>query len=129
MPDEVEWVAARDFRIIHFGGHSLVRVPLPPEQDLYLAARVVRDRYRAPLSLAWTEGTDRFVLASDETTTRRVLDLGSMVEHLASKFSWVVALPDPDHVARFRIVDAPAHPDRIDEIVAEIAMGRSILEG
>ncbi len=129
LPSEVEWVAARDFRIIHFGGHSLVRVPLPPDQDLHLAARVVRDRYRAPLSLAWTEGTDRFVLASDEGATRRVLDLGSMVEHLAAKFEWVLALPDPDHVARFRIVDAPARPERIDEVVAEIAMGRSILEG
>lgn len=129
MPDEVEWVAARDFRIVHFGGHALVRVPLPPEQDLHLAARVVRDRYRAPLSLAWTEGTDRFVLASDEGTTRRVLDLGSMVEHLAAKFEWVDALPDPDHVARFRIRDAVARPERIDEVVAEIAMGRSILEG
>ena len=106
-----------------------MRVPLPPEQDLHLAARVVRDRYRAPLSLAWTEGSDRFVLASDEGTTRRVLDLGSMVEHLAAKFEWVDALPDPDHVARFRIRDATARPERIDEVVAEIAMGRSILEG
>ncbi len=129
LPTELEWVAARDFRIVHFGGHALVRVPLPPEQDLHLAARVVRDRYRAPLSLAWTEGTDRFVLASDEGVSRRVLDLGSMVEHLGEKFAWVTALPDPDHVARFRIEGAVAHPERIDEVVAEIAMGRSLLEG
>ena len=129
VPSEVEWVAARDFRIVHFGGHALVRVPLPPEQDLHLAARVVRDRYRAPLSLAWTEGSERFVLASDEGTSRRVLDLGSMVEHLAEKFGWVTALPDPDHVARFRIEGAASRPERIDEVVAEIAMGRSLLEG
>jgi hypothetical protein len=129
LPTELEWVAARDFRIVHFGGHALVRVPLPPEQDLHLAARVVRDRYRAPLSLAWTEGTDRFVLASDEGASRRVLDLGSMVEHLGEKFAWVTALPDPDHVARFRIEGAATHPERIDEVVAEIAMGRSLLEG
>jgi hypothetical protein len=129
VPDEVEWVAARDFRIVHFGGYALVRVPVPPEQDLHLAARVARDRYRAPLSLAWTEGSERFVLASDESTARRVLDVGAMVEHLAAKFDWVTGLPDPDHVARFRIAAAPAHPERIDEVVAEIAMGRSILEG
>jgi hypothetical protein len=114
---------------VHFGGHSLVRVPLPPEQDLHLAARIARERYRAPLSLAWTEGTDRFVLASDETPTRRILDVGAMVEHLGAKFGWVDALPDPDHVARFRIREAATRPERIDEIVAEIAMGRSILEG
>ena len=106
LPTEVEWVAARDFRIVHFGGHALVRVPLPPEQDLHLAARVVRDRYRAPLSLAWTEGSDRFVLASDEGTTRRVLDLGSMVEHLAAKFEWV------DGAARSRPRRALPHPGR-----------------
>ncbi len=129
LPAELEWVAARDFRIVHFGGHALVRVPLPPELDLHLAARVVRDRYRAPLSLAWTEGTDRFVLASDEGASRRVLDLGSMVEHLGEKFAWVTALPDPDHVARFRIEGAALHSERIDEVVAEIAMGRSLLEG
>jgi hypothetical protein len=129
LPTELEWVAARDFRIVHFGGHALVRVPLPPEQDLHLAARVVRDRYRAPLSLAWTEGTDRFVLATDEGASRRMLDLGSMVEHLGEKFAWVTALPDPDHVARFRIAGAVEHPERIDEVVAEIAMGRTLLEG
>jgi hypothetical protein len=129
VPDELEWIAARDFRIVHFGGHSLVRVPLPPEQDIHLAARIARERYRAPLSLAWTEGNDRFVLASDETPTRRILDVGAMVEHLGAKFGWVDALPDPDHVARFRIRDAATHPERIDEVVAEIAMGRSILEG
>lgn len=129
VPDELEWVASRDFRIVHFGGHALVRVPLPPEQDIHLAARIARERYRAPLSLAWTEGGDRFVLASDETPTRRILDVGAMVEHLGAKFDWVDALPDPDHVARFRIRDAAAHPERIDEVVAEIAMGRSILEG
>jgi hypothetical protein len=129
VPGELEWVAARDFRIVHFGGHALVRVPLPAEQDIHLAARIARERYRAPLSLAWTEGTDRFVLASDETPTRRILDVGAMVEHLGAKFDWVDALPDPDHVARFRVRDAVAHPGRIDEVVAEIAMGRSILEG
>ena len=58
-----------------------------------------------------------------------MLDLGSMVEHLGEKFAWVTALPDPDHVARFRIAGAVEHPERIDEVVAEIAMGRTLLEG
>jgi hypothetical protein len=129
VPDEVAWVAARDFRIVHFGGHSLVRVPVPRELDLHLAARIARERYRASLSLSWTEGSDRFVLGADEAVARRPLDVGAMIEHLDSKFLWVTGLPDPDHVARMRIADAAAHPERIDEVVTEIAMGRSLLEG
>ena len=111
------------------GGHALVRVPVPPELDLHLAARIARERYRASLSLAWVEGSDRFVLAGDEAVARRPLDVGAMVEHLDAKFVCVTGLPDPDHVARLRIADAAAHPERIDEVVTEIAMGRSLLEG
>src|SRR5690606_19612095 len=39
-PPEAEWVASRDFRLVHFGGYVLVRVPAPPEIDLHLAARI-----------------------------------------------------------------------------------------
>jgi hypothetical protein len=58
-----------------------------------------------------------------------MLDVAAMVEHLAQKFDWVEGLPDPDHVARFRIAGVAGRPERIDEVVGEIAMGRSILEG
>ena len=111
------------------GGHALVRVTVPPELDLHLAARIARERYRCSLSLSWVEGSDRFVLGGDEAVARRPLDVGSMVEHLAAKFLWVTALPDPDHVARLRIAGAVEKPERIDEVVTEIAMGRSLLEG
>jgi hypothetical protein len=104
-------------------------VPTPPELDQHLAARIVRERYAAALSLAWTEGADRFTLGSDEAAARRAFDLAAMVEHLAEKFAWVRPLADADHVARFRIEGAASHPDRIDEVAGEIAMGRSILEG
>jgi hypothetical protein len=129
LPAEVEWVAGRDFRLVHFGGYVLVRVPTPAELDLHLAARIARERYGAALSVAWTEGGDRFALGSDEGASRRAFDLGAMVEHLAEKFGWVQPLADADHVARFRLRGAADHPERIDEVVAEIAMGRSILEG
>jgi hypothetical protein len=129
VPAEAEWAAGRDFRLVHFGGYALVRVPAPPELDLHLAARIVRERYAAALSVAWTEGGDRFTLGSDEGASRRAFDLGAMVEHLAEKFGWVQPLADADHVARFRVEGAAAHPERIDEVVGEIAMGRSILEG
>ena len=130
VPGEVEWVAARDFRIVHFGGHALVRVPVPPEQDLHLAARIARERYRAPLSLAWTEGTERFVLASDETPTRRILDLGAMVEHLGGEVRLGRRRCPIPTTSRASASAMPSRiPERIDEVVAEIAMGRSILEG
>jgi len=128
-PPEVEWIAGRDFRLVHFGGYALVRVPVPPEDDVQLAARIARERYAAQLSLAWRQGEESFALGADEATSRRALDLGGMVEHLAQKFAYVKALPDADHVARFRIEQAAGRPDRIDEVVSEIAMGRSILEG
>ncbi len=52
-----------------------------------------------------------------------------MVEHLVAKLAWVEALPDADHVARLRILDLARSPARLEEVVAEIAMGRSLLEG
>jgi hypothetical protein len=129
LPAEVEWVAARDFRLVHFGGYTMAMVPVPVGVDLHLAARIVRERYTAPMSLAWLEGDDRFVLGSDEATTGRDLDLGALVDHLAEKFTWVERLSDADHVARLRIAAAAAHPERVEEVVGEIAMGRSLLEG
>ncbi len=129
LPAEAEWAATRDFRLAHFGGYAMVRVPVPPELDLQLAARIVRERYAAALSVAWSEGGEVFALGSDEGASRRSFDLAAMVEHLAEKFAWVKPLADGDHVARFRVEGAVAEPSRIDEIAAEIAMGRSILEG
>jgi hypothetical protein len=129
LPAEADFVAARDFRLVHFGGYVLVMAPVPAGLDLFLSARIARERYAAELSLAWTQGEETFVLASDEGSTRRSLDVLGMVEHLAGKHTWIESLPDADHVARFRIRGAAAHPERIDEALAEIAMGRSILEG
>jgi hypothetical protein len=128
-PAEASWVAERDFRLVHFGGYTLVRVPVAPSIDLYLAARIARERYAAEISLAWMEGGDRFVLGADDATSRRALDLSALADHLGDKFGFVTVLPDTDHVARFRIEGAAAHPERIDEVVGEIAMGRSVLEG
>jgi hypothetical protein len=130
-PPEATFAAERDFRLVHFGGSSLVVVPVPLEFDLALAARIVRERYGARLSLAYPEGAVEgvLVLGADELSGQRSLDLGAMVEHLAGKFGYLEPLPDADHVARFRVRDLGSHPDRLDEVVAEIGMGRSVLEG
>ena len=36
---------------------------------------------------------------------------------------------DADHVARFRLTDMATEPDRLEEVVREIGLGRAILEG
>lgn len=128
IPPEVDYVSRRDFRLVHFAGYGLVVLDVPSELDLHLTARVVRERYGASLSLARRPDGEHVVFAGDELVGRRSLDLGRLVEHVANKLEWVEQLADNDHVARMRVRDLVAHPDRLDEIVAEIAMGRSILE-
>lgn len=127
-PPEVAWVSERDFKLVHFGGHVMVVLEVDPEQDIHLVSRVARERYSATLSLARTVGEEAFVFAGDETTGKRSLDYMAISEHLVEKLEWVEARPDADHVSRFQIRDLERHPERLEEVVAEIAMGRSLLE-
>jgi hypothetical protein len=129
LPAELAWAVQRDFRVVHFGGYTLVVVDVPPPLDLHLAARIARERFAADLSLAYRQGEELVVLASDEARGRRGLDLGRMVTHLAAKHAWIEALPDEDHVARARVEALAARPERLEEVIGEIVMGRSILEG
>ena len=128
-PPEVAYVAGRDFRVVHFGGNSLVVVPVPDDLDLHLSARVARERFGIRMSLAFHEGEELVVLGGDETRGKRLFDLGSMVGYLASKHEWVDALRNEDRVARIRVHDLPSRPERLEEVLADIGMGRSILEG
>jgi hypothetical protein len=127
-PPEVVWVAERDFRMVHFGGHAMVVLEVEPGIDVHLASRVARERYDASLSLAHVMGEEVFVFAGDETTGKRALDYMAIAEHLCAKLEWVEARPDADHVSRFRIRGLDRHPERLEEVVGEIAMGRSLLE-
>ena len=127
-PSEVTWVAERDFRLVHFGGHVLVVAEVDAGLDLHLVSRILRERYGATLSLARTAGEDVFVFAGDETSGKRALDYMAIAEHLTEKLEWVDARPDADHVSRFRVRDIERNPDRFEEVVGEIAMGRSLLE-
>ena len=128
IPQEVEFVSTRDFRLVHFSGHSLVVLEVPPELDIYLASRIARERYDASLSLAIVMGGCRAVMGGSESKGRRSLNLTALVDHLDSKFGWVTALPDADHVARFQIADLDRYPERLDDVIGMIAMGRSIIE-
>jgi hypothetical protein len=128
LPPEVDYVAGRDFRVVHFGGYTLVVVPVPRELDLHLTARVARERYAAQLSAAFAENSELVVLTGDEGQGRRNLDLGRLVSHLASMHEWIEALSDEDHVARMRVRGLPARPERLDDVIGEIAMGRSLFE-
>jgi hypothetical protein len=127
-PPEAEFAASRDFPLVHFGGYGLVLVEVPEDLDPGLAARILRERFAAPLSLARRQGSETFTLGADENGGR-ALDLGAMVDHLAEKLSWIEALSDADHVARFRIRELERRPERLDEAVAEIGMSRGVLEG
>lgn len=128
IPDEVAFVSSRDFRLVHFVGYAMVVADAPEGHDLHLVGRIARERYAAQLSLVQSAGGDLFVFAGEELAGRRVLDFTGLVDHLANKLDWVSALPNDDHVARFRITDLADHPGRLDEVIGEIAMGRSILE-
>jgi hypothetical protein len=129
LPEELAWIAQRDFRVVHFGGYTLVVVDTPRHLDLHLAARIARERFAADISLSLREGEDLILLGSDETRGRRGLDLGGMVEHLAAKHTWIEALRDEDQVARARVRELGSRPERLEEVIGEIVMGRSILEG
>lgn len=126
---EFTYVSERDFRLVHFAGLGLVVATLPPTVDLSLAMRIARERYSAAISLASVEGEDMFVLGADDGSGKRSVDLTGMLEHLNEKFAWVLPGADADHVARFRIKNLAEQPERLDEVVAEIGMGRSVLEG
>jgi hypothetical protein len=134
-PEEVRFVSQRDFRLVHFGGYTLVVLPTPRGLDLHLAARIARERYAAELSLSLIVGDDGriadelVVLGGEAGQARRSFDLGRMAGHLVSKHYWIEALPNADHVARVRVRDLPGREERLDDVIREIAMGRSILEG
>jgi len=128
IPEEVTWTSRQDFRLVHFAGFSMVVLEVDAPCDIHLAARVARERYDAPLSLARQGQDELFVLAGDDTSSRGGLDLGAMCEHLAAKLGYVSLLADEDHVPRFRIGGVNEHPERLDEIVSEIAMARSTFD-
>jgi hypothetical protein len=128
IPAEVEFISGRDFRLVHFSGHSLVVLDVPPELDVHLASRIARERYEASLSLAVVSGEGLAVVAGTEGSSRRSLNLSALVDHLAAKVGWVTALPNDDYVARFLIADLEQYPERLDDVIGIIAMGRSIIE-
>jgi hypothetical protein len=94
-----------------------------------LALRIARERFGALLGLGRHEGESTFVLAAEDNAGRRPVDVAGMAEHLGEKFSWVEALPDDDHVARIHVKGLANDPGRLEALIAEIGMGRSILEG
>ncbi len=106
----------------------MVVLEVDPALDTHLCARVARERYSATLSLAHRVGEGTFAIGGDEINGKRALDYLAVAEHLVNKLEWAEARPDSDHVARFHVRDLERNPERLEEIVGEIAMGRSLLE-
>ena len=128
IPEEVAYVNGQDFRIVHFVGFGMAVMTAPAHLDPYLVGRISRERLETQLSLVRIEGTERFILSGEEPASKRMLDVCALIEHLGNKLAWVTDLPNDDHVARFQVRDLEANPSRLDEVIGEIAMGRSILE-
>ena len=59
IPPEVTWVSHRDFRLVHFAGYAMVVLEVDDGLDVHLAARIARERYAAPFSLARSAGSER----------------------------------------------------------------------
>jgi hypothetical protein len=129
LPPELTYVSSRDFRLVHFGGLVMVVLEAPPDLDLHLCARIARERYQAHISLATSPHRELVVLGGDDTRFKRGLDLGGVTAHLSAKHRWIEALADDDHVARMRVHGLHSEPGRFDELITEIAMARSIIEG
>ena len=106
----------------------MVVLDVPTELDLNLSARIARERYMATLSLAVQAEGEMIIVSGEEGVGRRTLDFNGLVSHLADKLEWVKSLPDHDHVTRFLIKGRVANPERLDEVIGEIVMGRSLLE-
>ena len=106
----------------------MVVTPVPADLDLHLTARIARERYEAHLSLAYRADDGLIIIGGDESRSRRGLDLGRMANHLSAKHEWIESLADDDHVARIRVSNLSGRPDRLEEVIGEIAMGRSIVE-
>ncbi|HJO22447.1 MAG: hypothetical protein QF890_07140 [Myxococcota bacterium] len=129
LPAEVPYVSERDFRVVHSGGFGLVVVPVPPDIDPHMTARLARERFAAQVSLTYVEGEDLVMLGGEESRGHQSLDLSAMVAHLAAKHDWIEPRRDEDHVARLHIHELAQRPERLDEVVGAVATGRSILEG
>jgi len=127
-PLEVAWIAENDFRLVHFGGHVMVVLEVEGSLDVHLCARIARERYSATLSLAHSVGEATFIFGGDEVNGKRALDYMAVADHLTNKLEWVEARPDADHVSRFHIRDLDRYPERLEEVIGEIAMGRCLLE-
>ncbi|MCH2170957.1 hypothetical protein MK489_09245 [Myxococcota bacterium] len=128
LPPEVTYASNRDFRLVHFGGYLLVIVPTSSDLDCNLVARIVRERYDAAISLAYHEGGQTLILAGDDSRSQRGLNLKGMVESVAAKHDWVEPLPDDDFVACMHVKGLAEEPDRLEELIRDIAMARSVLE-
>jgi len=129
LPEEAAWAARRDFRLVRFGGLGMVVAEVPEHLDLHMAMRIAREPHGARISLARTAGEEIFVLAADEPAGQGRVDTAAMALHLSQKFDWVEALPDGDRVTRFRARGVVEQPGLLEELIAEIGMGRAILEG
>jgi len=124
---EASWLDENDARLVHFGEYQMAVLQVPEALDAGEIARRARIKTGARLSLSNRLG-DTTVLVGCNDEKRHVNVMG-LVDALASRNAWTVAMPGADRVGRLRIDDLGAHPERMEALIGEIVRHKSILYG
>ncbi|MFQ5515671.1 MAG: hypothetical protein ACE5FG_14755 [Myxococcota bacterium] len=124
---EESWVTENAPRAVHFGEYQMVVLRVPPDLDAGEVGRRARLGAGARLSLVSREDDDLVVLGCNDE--KRHINILALVDHLAAKLPWAEVAVGGDRVGRLRIEELSQHPERIDQLIGEIARNRSLLYG
>jgi hypothetical protein len=89
--------------------------------------RRLRTRTGARLSLSTRQGDSLMWLGCNEE--KRAINILGLVEHLDARLPWAHSRASADRAGRLEIEDLPLHPERVDEVIAQIVRHKSILYG
>jgi hypothetical protein len=125
--EEKRWLEEHDPRVIHFGGYQMVVVQVPEHLDAGEVARRARNAAGCRLSLASREGDETVMLVANEE--KRHINVQGVAECLSGLLPWVELRPSGDRKASLLIDDLPRHPERLEQLIGEIARHKSLLHG
>jgi hypothetical protein len=124
---EAAWIQSHDPRVINFGEYQMVVSHVPEPLDAGEVGRRLRTKTGARLSLSTREGDSlAWIGCNDE---KRAINILGLVDFLSSKLPWAHTRSSADRAGRLEIEELAEHPERIDEIIAEIVRHKSILYG
>jgi len=124
---EASWLDENDPRLVHFGEYQMAVLRVPESLDAGEIARRARIKTGARLSLSARDGDSTVLVACNDE--KRHVNVMGLVDRLANRNEWTVAMPGGDRVGRLRIDDLGEHPERIEALIGEIVRHKSILYG